>query len=184
MYKVSQFAEMTGLSPKALKLYEQLRLLRPGRSEKKHRLYTDDDLSRCEEIKTLKSAGMSLREIKDLIEAKDLPTAEFIEKLRDKFWRLGKEVGELEERRNHILSLLTSIEPQEKPKKSRCENDCDANGAFGAICWAVIDTLRNSGAKAQSNSLVDAMNKYFGKSEDSTTDEIVKKCYESIGERL
>ncbi len=49
-YMISAVAEMYGIHPQTLRLYEREGLLRPSRSEGNTRLYTDDDLERLEVI--------------------------------------------------------------------------------------------------------------------------------------
>ena len=52
-YKISAVAEMYGIHPQTLRLYEREGLLKPSRTEGNTRLYTDDDLQRLEFILSL-----------------------------------------------------------------------------------------------------------------------------------
>jgi len=52
-YMISAVAEMYGIHPQTLRLYEREGLLKPSRTEGNTRLYTDDDLQRLEFILTL-----------------------------------------------------------------------------------------------------------------------------------
>jgi len=52
-YMISAVAEMYGIHPQTLRLYEREGLLKPSRTEGNTRLYTEDDLKRLEFILTL-----------------------------------------------------------------------------------------------------------------------------------
>jgi MerR family transcriptional regulator, heat shock protein HspR len=52
-YMISAVAEMYGIHPQTLRLYEREGLLKPSRTEGNTRLYTDDDLGRLEFILSL-----------------------------------------------------------------------------------------------------------------------------------
>src|SRR5512146_1920177 len=52
-YMISAVAEMYGIHPQTLRLYEREGLLKPSRTEGNTRLYTDEDLQRLEIILTL-----------------------------------------------------------------------------------------------------------------------------------
>lgn len=69
-YRIHDAATETGLTPRAIRYYESLGLLRPcARSEGDHRLYDASDLERLEVIRGLRDdAGFSLAEIGQLLE--------------------------------------------------------------------------------------------------------------------
>jgi MerR family transcriptional regulator/heat shock protein HspR len=52
-YMISAVAEMYGIHPQTLRLYEREGLLKPSRTDGNTRLYTDEDLQRLEFILTL-----------------------------------------------------------------------------------------------------------------------------------
>ena len=52
-YMISAVAEMYGVHPQTLRLYEREGLLKPSRTEGNTRLYTDEDLQRLEFILSL-----------------------------------------------------------------------------------------------------------------------------------
>src|SRR3989440_12939897 len=52
-YMISAVAEMFGIHPQTLRLYEREGLLKPSRTEGNTRLYTEDDLQRLEFILSL-----------------------------------------------------------------------------------------------------------------------------------
>ncbi|WP_374074063.1 MerR family transcriptional regulator [Bdellovibrio bacteriovorus] len=65
---ISEFGERTGLSIKALRLYEEREILIPHtRSESRYRVYTTEQVSAAERIMHYKHLGFSLEQIKTLL---------------------------------------------------------------------------------------------------------------------
>src|SRR5579883_1135100 len=65
LWKVSEFAELVGVSVRALHHYDDLGLLKPSyRSDKGYRLYTPEDLIKLQLVKSLQQLGFSLDQIK------------------------------------------------------------------------------------------------------------------------
>lgn len=62
-FTASQAAARLGVSAKALRLYEQQRLIEPGRSAAGWRLYDAEDLARAAEVVSLRALGLSLGQI-------------------------------------------------------------------------------------------------------------------------
>lgn len=68
-YRPHEFARRAGVTVRTLHHYDRLGLLCPsGRSEAGHRLYTDRDLLRLEQILVLKLIGLSLKDARSLLE--------------------------------------------------------------------------------------------------------------------
>lgn len=67
MYSIGEISEMSGLSARTLRYYEELELL-PGvrRRAGGRRVYGDDELERLRFIQRLKTLGLSLAEIREL----------------------------------------------------------------------------------------------------------------------
>src|SRR5262245_13244305 len=74
-YRVHQFAQLAGVTVKALRHYDRLGLLRPVRSEAGYRLYQSSDLARLQQIVALKSVGLPLKHIRTLLDRDPLPLA-------------------------------------------------------------------------------------------------------------
>jgi DNA-binding transcriptional MerR regulator len=60
-------ARQLGVSPKALRLYEEHRLVTPGRSRAGWRAYGPDEMARAEEIVSLRKLGLGIAEIAGLL---------------------------------------------------------------------------------------------------------------------
>jgi DNA-binding transcriptional MerR regulator len=67
-YRVHEFAALAGVTVKALHHYDRVGLLKPRRTDSGYREYSDADLERLEQIVALKFIGLSLKQIKTLLE--------------------------------------------------------------------------------------------------------------------
>ena len=65
--KVGELARKTGKSVRAMRLYEEMGLLTPARSEGNFRLYGPDDVARVYWIAKLQALGFSLPQIQGLL---------------------------------------------------------------------------------------------------------------------
>ena len=66
---VGEAAQAAGLSPKAVRLYESKGLLPPAeRTAAGYRTYTDDDIAVLQFIRQAKTLGLSLTEIRDVLD--------------------------------------------------------------------------------------------------------------------
>ena len=104
-YRASEFAELTGVTVRALHHYDRLGLLRPsGRTAAGYRLYGERDFARLQQIVTLKFIGLSLKQIKNVLDRDsfDLSTA----------LRLQREI--LGEKRRHLEMAIVAIEKAER----------------------------------------------------------------------
>ena len=71
-YSARKFAQLTGVTIKALRHYEQRGLLTPQRNAAGYRRYSLYDLQRLEQVLALKSLGLPLAHISPLAKAPDL----------------------------------------------------------------------------------------------------------------
>lgn len=79
--KVGELANRTGITVRTLHHYDEIGLLTPSHhSGAGHRLYTEDDIKRLQQIVSLKQIGLSLSEIKDCIEDEEFSMQGCIEK--------------------------------------------------------------------------------------------------------
>lgn len=69
-YRVSNFAELAGVTVRTLQYYDRIGLLKPSATtEGGHRLYEHHDLLHLQQILTLKWMGFSLEDIKNVLES-------------------------------------------------------------------------------------------------------------------
>ncbi|MCW2978043.1 MAG: MerR family transcriptional regulator [Actinomycetia bacterium] len=82
-YRIGEVAERVGVTTRTIRYYEELGLLgtAAARTKGAHRLYTDADITRLEELIRLRDLlGLSLEELLELAEAEEARAA-----LRDQF---------------------------------------------------------------------------------------------------
>jgi DNA-binding transcriptional MerR regulator len=75
LYRVQAFADLAGVTVRALHHYDRLALLRPTRTGSGYRMYGVSDLERLEQIVALKFLGIPLKQIKTVLDrdARALP---------------------------------------------------------------------------------------------------------------
>jgi len=77
-YRIGEAAELVGVTTRTIRYYEELGLLRTTASRTKgaHRLYTDSDVARLQELIRLRELlGLSLEELVGLAEAEEARAA-------------------------------------------------------------------------------------------------------------
>ncbi len=143
LLRIQEVADETGLTPRAIRYYEELGLLAPAaRSEGAYRLYDAEDLERLRFIRGLRDdAGFSLAEIGRLLEeemARERNRARFrmttdplerrrivtealaavdrqVATLRGKIARLEAMVAEADDRRAHLAGHLADLDAGREP---------------------------------------------------------------------
>lgn len=106
LYTTGQLAEKAFVTIRTLRYYDKVGLLKPSHhSDGGHRLYTDEDLFRLEQILGLKFLGFSLTEIKRFLEKpKSLSESLAMQKeiLKDKKERIEQAIDAIEEVENKL----------------------------------------------------------------------------------
>ncbi|CAN5534649.1 MerR family transcriptional regulator [soil metagenome] len=106
-FSIGEVSQSIGLAPQTLRLWEKERLVRPGRTERGYRVYTETDVQRLQKIKQLrKSEGLNFAAIRKQIGTVDREpesannselssaTGERLRRLRLKAHKTLKEVSE------------------------------------------------------------------------------------------
>jgi len=143
LLRIQEVAAETGLTPRAIRYYEELGLLAPAaRSDGAYRLYDAEDLDRLRFIRGLRDdAGFSLAEIGQLLEdeqARARNRHHFrttsdpaerraivtdalarvdrqVDSIRRKIERLEAMIAEAEERRAHLTGHLADLDAGREP---------------------------------------------------------------------
>lgn len=71
VYGISVAAELTGIDPQTLRLYERRGLLTPARTDGGTRRYSDDDVVRLERISLLVGEGVNLAGVAQILDLED-----------------------------------------------------------------------------------------------------------------
>jgi MerR family transcriptional regulator, heat shock protein HspR len=89
-YMISVAADIVGMHPQTLRIYETKGLVRPGRTPGGTRLYSDSDLERLREIQRLTTElGLNLAGVRRVIALEDELAA-----LRERLDRLERDMGD------------------------------------------------------------------------------------------
>src|SRR5262245_27022472 len=143
LLRIQEVAEETGLTPRAIRYYEEVGLLAPAaRSEGAYRLYDGEDLERLRFIRGLRDdAGFSLAEIRQLLEDEaararnrdrfrsshdEVERRQILEdaiervdrqvaSLRHKIERLEAMIAEAEDRRAHLAGHVADLDAGREP---------------------------------------------------------------------
>lgn len=105
VYVISVAAELAGVHPQTLRIYERRGLLQPARTRGGNRRYSDADIHRLQRIAELADAGVSLEGIRQVLALE----AE-VEDLRRRVTELEHQLRRATtERRYEIVPLRQSI---------------------------------------------------------------------------
>src|SRR4051812_4622988 len=119
-YMISAVAEMYGIHPQTLRLYEREGLLKPSRTEGNTRLYTEEDLQRLEFILTLaRDLGVNISGIAIILQ------------MRERMQRMQQEMQEfVASLHTEVLSRMNQAEasrgalvPIRRPVPASARND-------------------------------------------------------------
>src|ERR1035438_2039873 len=109
-YMISSVAEMYGIHPQTLRLYEREGLLKPSRTEGNTRLYTDEDLERLELILSLaRDLGVNISgiaiilQMRERMEEMQRQMSEFVSYVRTEV--MSRAQNESEEHTSELQSL-------------------------------------------------------------------------------
>jgi MerR family transcriptional regulator/heat shock protein HspR len=102
LFMISVAAELTAMHPQTLRMYERRGLLRPQRSAKNTRLYSERDVERLRRIQELTELGMNLAGVERVLA------------LEEELDRLGRQAErlrrELEEAAEHLRAEVRRVE--------------------------------------------------------------------------
>jgi MerR family transcriptional regulator/heat shock protein HspR len=71
VYVISVAAELAGVHPQTLRVYERKGLLEPGRTQGGSRRFSEEDLDRLRHIQALTTAGLNLEGVRRVMELED-----------------------------------------------------------------------------------------------------------------
>jgi DNA-binding transcriptional MerR regulator len=108
VYRVQAFAELAGVTVRALHHYDRLALLKPKRTRAGYRLYSCGDLERLEQIVALKFLGLPLKQIKAVLDRDSRSLADVLRAqrraLEEKRRRLDRAIGAIGDAERSIES--------------------------------------------------------------------------------
>lgn len=108
MYKISEFAELTGLSKETLRYYAEVKLLEPAYIDpkNKYRYYDDGSFFLAVLLDKLRKLGFSIQEMISVMEDESFTNIEHL--LVQKRNKIEKEIAELRHQIEEIDEFLAS----------------------------------------------------------------------------
>ena len=108
MYTVKDLARLSGLTPRALRYYDAIGLLRPRRDgNNDYRLYGPEEVDRLQQILLYRDMGLPLEEIRQLLDAPDFDRTAA---LREHLDRLRRRRREMDALIRTVQSTLSNLE--------------------------------------------------------------------------
>jgi MerR family copper efflux transcriptional regulator len=130
--RIGELAKAAGMGPKAIRFYEQERLLPdPGRTASGYRDYPPAALDRLTFIRDAQAAGLTLAEIGQILAIRDagqVPCAHVTALIAEHLERIEARIAELEQTRAALRTLAAKAE-------ATAPQDCDDT----AICRILSD---------------------------------------------
>ncbi|AAK80405.1 putative AdoMet-dependent methyltransferase [Clostridium acetobutylicum] len=125
--------EKLKISPKALRLYEELNIIVPNRDENNYRNYSEDDLFKLRQVVVLKSIGIKLKSIKDILDKRKYEDNKVVNIL----------YMQLKAVENRILELKKIEEVLREGINTGLNNDISYEKLFDKIDECVYESEKN-----------------------------------------
>lgn len=130
LLKIGEVANLSGLPVKTIRYYEEIGLLSPtvARSESGYRLFSESVTNRLSFIKRAQSLGLSLNEIREILQVHDrgeLPCHEVKQHLQGKIHAINQQIQELQRLQSSLQDVLSVWEehpPLDRAAQTICPN--------------------------------------------------------------
>ncbi|WP_413585855.1 MerR family transcriptional regulator [Bdellovibrio sp. HCB274] len=118
---IGQFAKEIGVSAKALRLYEDMGLLKSHvRGENGYRYYDEAQLEIARRLKDFKDLGFTLVEIKSLLEVnQSLNVQQMTEAMTNRLKAISEQSDLLKQQEHQITNILSSLKKGNEPLKAK-----------------------------------------------------------------
>lgn len=122
---ISRAAQESGLTAKALRYYESIGLLVPGRCANGYRDYSERELETLGFIQRARATGFSIEEVRDLLELHRNPSRrshDAKQLVRGKLRRVEEQLKTLREMHSSLRALAQSCAGDESPECGILDN--------------------------------------------------------------
>src|SRR5262245_43724664 len=114
-YMISVAAELVGMHPQTLRMYEQKGLVRPRRTPGNTRLYSERDLERLRQVQALTDVGLNLAGVEQVLRLEDE-----LDAMRRRMERLEREMrAEIQKIHKHYKRELVLWQEPRLPATRR-----------------------------------------------------------------
>ena len=108
--RIGELAELSGVSVRSLRYYEEQGLLHSSRSESGQRLYSAPAAGRVRLIQQLYAAGLSSKTLRELLPCLETPVERYTPLLRDRLVeerdRIERQISELSQTRDRLEHVI------------------------------------------------------------------------------
>ena len=115
---ISLAAERSGLPVKTIRYYEDIGLVRPGRSENGYREFAEPDLQRLKFLQRARSLGFSIEECRELLslyEDRHRASADVKALTRTKISEVDRKIAELQSLKKVLSTLVDACHGDNRP---------------------------------------------------------------------
>ena len=138
-YTVKQLADLAGVTPRTLRYYDRIGLLRPGRTtQAEYRLYGPEQVDRLQQLLFYRELGFPLEEVARLLDQPDF----------DARAALQSHLAELEARRERLDTLILTVKKTLKCQKGELDMS-DKEKFEGFKARLVEENEKKYGAEAR-----------------------------------
>lgn len=138
MISIGEFARLANVSPRTIRYYESIGLIKSqGRGENNYRYYDKVELAQVSRIKNLQDLGFSLEEVKEILK---IDADQYSDSLRRKLSEVDVDLKALQTRKSKILSLLSV---SHKIDSNESINDTERKVYMDAIKEEIVANLQN-----------------------------------------
>jgi len=137
MLSIGRFAKLANVSPRTVRYYESIGLIKSAsRGENNYRYYDSHLVDRVAQIRDLQELGFSLDEIKDILK---ISPSDFAQSLKKKLAEVDGDITTLRERRQRLMSLLSV---SQKIVSKEAINDTERTNFMTAIQEEILNNLK------------------------------------------
>lgn len=115
---ISDVAERTGLPPKTIRYYEEIGLIRPGRSDNGYRVFTETDLHKLAFLGRARTLGFSIEDCRTLLalyEDETRASADVKRVAKEHLAQIEDKIAQLQSMRDTLTHLVRECAGDARP---------------------------------------------------------------------
>ena len=155
LFKVKEFSELTGVTVRTLHHYDRIKLLIPEqKSASGYRLYSEDDMLRLQQILTLKFLGLSLDDIRKIM---DVSKSDLVTSLQHQLTALTKQSQDIKIAINILKSMVSHLQHNQPIE---WQNTCKMIGVLQMTQLGIDEWCKNYFTEQENMQMKDMFHDY------------------------
>src|SRR5687768_5423037 len=140
MFKIGEFSQLSRVSVRMLRHYDQLGLLKPSRTDNftNYRYYSADQLPRLNRILALRDLGFSLEQIGNLLD-EELPAEQLMGMLKLKRAEIEQQMQVEQLRMARLEARINQINDQTVSNKRSEEHTSELQSRLHLVCRLLLE---------------------------------------------